>query len=76
MSCPGDDRSGDGCCRAGPSPNQGDIFMLKKLLVFAITSGLAAKLYKAYVNKQGSDNPTATGTDNPVSRKRPATKPS
>jgi hypothetical protein len=27
-------------------------FMLKKLIVFAITSGLAAKLYKRYVEKQ------------------------
>jgi len=26
--------------------------MLKKLLVFAITSGLAAKLYKRYAEKQ------------------------
>jgi membrane protein implicated in regulation of membrane protease activity len=26
--------------------------MLKKLLMFAITSGLAAKLYKRYVEKQ------------------------
>jgi hypothetical protein len=26
--------------------------MLKKLLMFAITSGLAAKLYKSYVEKQ------------------------
>jgi hypothetical protein len=55
---------------------QGDILMLKKLLVFAITSGLAAKLYKAYVNKQGANNPTAAGGDTPVSRKRPAGKPS
>ncbi len=26
--------------------------MLKKLIVFAITSGLAAKLYKAYAEKK------------------------
>ncbi|SFU87649.1 hypothetical protein SAMN05216350_10711 [Polaromonas sp. YR568] len=26
--------------------------MLKKLIVFAITSGVAAKLYKSYVEKQ------------------------
>lgn len=29
-----------------------ETFMLKKLIVFAITSGLAAKLYKSYVEKQ------------------------
>jgi Tfp pilus assembly major pilin PilA len=28
--------------------------MLKKLLVFAITSGLAAKLYKSYTEKQAA----------------------
>ncbi len=26
--------------------------MLRKLIVFAITSGLAAKLYRSYVNKR------------------------
>ena len=30
--------------------------MLKKLLVFAITSGLAAKAYKAYAQKKQAGN--------------------
>ena len=29
--------------------------MLKKLIVFAITSGLAAKWYKAYASKKHAD---------------------
>ena len=50
--------------------------MLKKLLVFAITSGLAAKLYKRYAEKQaqaGSRSTAAAGSK-PVARKRPAQK--
>lgn len=50
--------------------------MLKKLLVLAITSGLAAKLYKSRASKQGSDKPVAAGKEHPVSRKRPANKQS
>lgn len=38
--------------------------MLRKLIVFAITSGLAAKLYRSYVSKRGeadlAENPPAT----------------
>jgi Tfp pilus assembly major pilin PilA len=38
--------------------------MLRKLIVFAITSGLAAKLYRNYVSKSGKSdvavNPAAT----------------
>ena len=45
--------------------------MLKKLLVLAITSGVAAKLYKAYVNKQGAKTPVAGGSSSPVPRRRP-----
>ncbi len=29
--------------------------MLRKLIVFAITSGLAAKLYRSYVSKRDAD---------------------
>jgi hypothetical protein len=29
--------------------------MLRKLIVFAITSGLAAKLYRSYVSKREAD---------------------
>lgn len=45
--------------------------MLKKLLVFAITSGLAAKLYKRYVDKQAqadSASPASAGSK-PAARK-------
>ena len=42
--------------------------MLKKLIVFAITSGLAAKAYKAYVAKTAG-TPVATRT--PVAKTRP-----
>ena len=37
--------------------------MLKKLIVFAITSGLAAKLYKAYAHKKGAGGPMASNSD-------------
>jgi Tfp pilus assembly major pilin PilA len=49
--------------------------MLKKLLVFAITSGLAAKLYKNYVEKQDqrAARTSATPARGPQ-RKRPAQK--
>ncbi|WP_411885158.1 hypothetical protein [Polaromonas sp. YR568] len=48
--------------------------MLKKLLVFAITSGLAAKLYKSYTEKQAaSRSPSSTG-GKPVARKSAAPK--
>ncbi|WP_431097508.1 hypothetical protein [Polaromonas aquatica] len=51
--------------------------MLKKLLVFAITSGLAAKLYKSHVSKQKTDKPAAAaGKQDPVSRNPPVSKPS
>ena len=51
--------------------------MLKKLLVFAITSGLAAKLYKSHVSKkQGTDKPAAAGKEDLVPRKPPVSKPS
>jgi membrane protein implicated in regulation of membrane protease activity len=49
--------------------------MLKKLLMFAITSGLAAKLYKRYVEKQdqqASRTPAKPATG--PQRKRPAQK--
>lgn len=50
--------------------------MLKKLLVFAITSGLAAKLYKRYADKRAqavTRSPAAAGSK-PVARKRTAQK--
>ena len=40
--------------------------MFKKLIVFAITSGLAAKVFKAYMAKKSS--PTATATAAPMPR--------
>ena len=43
--------------------------MLKKLLVFAITSGLAAKLYKSYTEKQAASRSTASTGKKPVVRK-------
>lgn len=48
--------------------------MLKKLLVFAITSGLAAKLYKSYTEKQAASRPTGAAGGKPVARKRTAQK--
>lgn len=49
--------------------------MLKKLLVFAITSGLAAKLYKRYVEKQDQRAPrTPTASGKETQRRRPAQK--
>ena len=42
--------------------------MLKKLIVFAITSGLAAKLYKSYTEKQAASRSPASGSK-PVARK-------
>jgi len=49
--------------------------MLKKLIVFAITSGLAAKLYKSYVDKQeqrASRTPVTPAAG--AQRRRPAQK--
>ena len=37
--------------------------MLKKLLVLALTSGLAAKLYKSYANKNAAGNPSSRRPD-------------
>lgn len=47
--------------------------MLKKLLVFAITSGLAAKLYKSYTQKQAASRTPASG-QKPVARTNAAQK--
>lgn len=47
--------------------------MLKKLLVLALTSGLAVKLYKAYSRKHGADGPTGTNQD-VASPRQPAGK--
>jgi hypothetical protein len=47
--------------------------MLRKLIVFAITSGLAAKLYRNYVSKRaGAD---AAGTTPATTRRRRAGAP-
>jgi hypothetical protein len=48
--------------------------MLKKLLVLAITSGVAAKLYKHYSEKHADSRPTGAAGDKPVARKRTAQK--
>lgn len=50
--------------------------MLKKLLVFAITSGLAAKLYKSYVRKQDShtSRTPSGGAANGTQRNNPVPK--
>ena len=48
--------------------------MLKKLLVFAITSGLAAKLYKHYTEKHAASRSPETDSSKPVVRKRAAQK--
>jgi hypothetical protein len=48
--------------------------MLKKLLVFAITSGLAAKLYKSYTEKQAASRSANGAPAKPVVRKRGAQK--
>jgi uncharacterized membrane protein YebE (DUF533 family) len=45
-------QSGHGALRTRFLTESAETFMLKKLIVFAITSGLAAKLYKSYVEKQ------------------------
>ncbi len=42
--------------------------MLKKLIVFAITSGLAAKAYKAYVAKKAG---TPVASRAPVAKQPP-----
>jgi len=42
--------------------------MLRKLIVFAITSGLAAKLYRNYVSKRGAE----TVATPPATRRRRA----
>ncbi len=42
--------------------------MLKKLIVFAITSGLAAKAYKAYAAKKAA---TPAATRAPVAKRPP-----
>ena len=43
--------------------------MLRKLIVFAITSGLAAKLYRNYVAKR-SDSDLAGTAPSPTRRRR------
>ncbi len=43
--------------------------MLKKLIVFAITSGLAAKAYKAYAAKKAA---TPAATRAPVAKRPPS----
>ncbi|MDP2818536.1 MAG: hypothetical protein Q8O29_09730 [Polaromonas sp.] len=43
--------------------------MLRKLIVFAITSGLAAKLYRSYVSKRDGRDVAASP---PVTRRRRA----
>ena len=48
--------------------------MLKKLLVFAITSGLAAKLYKHYTEKQSASRSPNADSSKPVARKHTAQK--
>jgi len=48
--------------------------MLKKLLVFAITSGLAAKLYKRYTEKQAEARTPGAAGGQPVARKSTAPK--
>lgn len=50
--------------------------MLKKLIVFAITSGLAAKLCKSYVEKQDlrASRTPAKPTAGTAQRRRPARK--
>jgi len=48
--------------------------MLKKLLVFAITSGLAAKLYKSYAEKQAASRSPASTGKKPVARTNAAQK--
>jgi hypothetical protein len=48
--------------------------MLKKLLVFAITSGLAAKLYKRYTEKQAASRSPASPDNKPAARKPAARK--
>lgn len=41
--------------------------MLRKLIIFAITSGLAAKLYRKHLNKR---NGAVTPTQRPVKARR------
>jgi hypothetical protein len=48
--------------------------MLKKLLVFAITSGLAAKLYKRYAEKHADSRTPGTAGGKPVARRSAAQK--
>lgn len=48
--------------------------MLKKLLVLAITSGLAAKLYKSYTEKQAASRSPNTVPTKPMARKRAGQK--
>ncbi len=43
--------------------------MLRKLIVLAITSGLAAKLYRRYMNQRGDSSAPAAP---PVTRRRRA----
>ncbi len=43
--------------------------MLRKLIVFAITSGLAAKLYRSYVSKRNAGDGVVSP---PVTRRRRA----
>jgi len=46
--------------------------MLRKLIVLAITSGLAAKLYRSYVSKRSEAHVTATPP--PTRRRRAGTQ--
>jgi Tfp pilus assembly major pilin PilA len=46
--------------------------MLRKLLVFAVTSGLAAKLYRSYVSKRGGTD-AASQAPVPTRRRRAGT---
>jgi hypothetical protein len=45
------------------------MYMLRKLIALAITSGLAAKLYRSYMNKRGE---AAVPAAPPVTRRRRA----
>ena len=47
--------------------------LVVSLIVFAITSGLAAKLYKSYTEKQAASRSPASGSK-PVARKPAARK--
>jgi hypothetical protein len=50
-----------------------EIPMLKKLIVFAITSGLAAKAWKAYSASNAKKTATAGGVGKPVVKRSAGT---